>query len=463
MKRDTSRLASRLLASCALALTGCVSLASIEPIKNPPADFQRDVVVHTEFLQPSKVGQRCAQRGVTLFGVPAPGAMACASPSLMTVPNACDTVTGGWYADAVCAAIAHSHGWEAGSGARPGLLMPAAWSADGAAPAGPDAALRPEGEYRAGTAIRVEFVDAARIGIRCAQRGAVDGGRPTLGSVACANGSGLSLVNPCSVVDGGWYADLLCHEMGHVNGWPASHPGGSFLKDGRVPSSHTPPLDQDSLLLNIQIATRTAIANQSRRDLVYAVTPASLAGSPALARQIADKAGLMRLPDMPLPRIDQVPEIRRAGLALPMQIAGFIAALDPARPFAALTGPARPVLIAEAASAPAAEVSGPASLHEAPAPPQAELRLALADPQPTERIPPGLRLRAIEGRVPPPLPAVAAVPDLAAAAALPALAPAPEASPPPRTGLSQAAFGGHLAETHPWLVTGSVMLLVPLD
>ena len=445
MKRDTSRLAGALLASCALALSACVSLASVEPIKAPPSGYHKDVVVHTEFLQPARVGRRCAERGASIFGIAVPGAMACANPTLMTVPNACDMVTGGWYAEAICAAVAHSHGWVPERREPEGLLLQAAWAPDGAAGEG----LRPQGAFRAGTAIRVEFTDPARVGLRCAHRGALDAGRPTLSSVACSNASGITVVNPCSVVDGGWYADLLCHEMGHVNGWPANHPGGSFLKDGRVPGSHTLPVDQDSLLVNIRIAVETSIANQRRKEPVYAITPASLAGSPELARQIAEKAGISPMPLPELPRIDQVPDFRLAGSALPVQIAAIITARDPGRPAAAFPGPARAALFAGAV----------------PVFPEAGLA--------------ALRLRNSGSGVPAPAFLTAPVSwnmsgnmsgNLSGemsgdtpAAPVPAAPPALAAAPEPDAAAYPDGSGARLARVHPWLLTGSVKLLVPLD
>lgn len=328
MKRDQSRLKALLFSSCALTLTGCMSLAAIEPVKNPPADYQADVSVQVEFLHPAKVGPRCAQRGVSIFGMPAPSAMACANTKLMTIPNACDTVTGGWYAEAVCAAIGHTHGWDAENEVPADLLMPASWSPD------QNFGLRaqPKGGYRAATAIRVEFVEADKIGLRCAERGAVAFGRPTLNSISCSNAAMMTLPNPCSVVDGGWYADLLCHEMGHANGWPANHPGGSFLKDGRVPGSHTLPVDEGSFLMNFVAAVEVAKINSRRSDPVRATTLASLADSPQMAEQIALKAGIRPLPDLKVPRIEQIPEFTLASFVLPLQRASLTPGPDFSKP-----------------------------------------------------------------------------------------------------------------------------------
>jgi len=42
-------------------------------------------------------------------------------------------------------------------------------------------------------------------------------------AIACGNPGGIMIVpNPCRWGDP--YAELMCHEMAHVNGWPADHP-----------------------------------------------------------------------------------------------------------------------------------------------------------------------------------------------------------------------------------------------
>lgn len=41
-------------------------------------------------------------------------------------------------------------------------------------------------------------------------------------AIACANGYRIWIDNPC--LHQGPYAALLCHELGHVNGWPGDHP-----------------------------------------------------------------------------------------------------------------------------------------------------------------------------------------------------------------------------------------------
>ena len=41
-------------------------------------------------------------------------------------------------------------------------------------------------------------------------------------ALACATGPHIWAPNPCTWSDP--YAQLLCHEMAHVNGWPGTHP-----------------------------------------------------------------------------------------------------------------------------------------------------------------------------------------------------------------------------------------------
>lgn len=43
--------------------------------------------------------------------------------------------------------------------------------------------------------------------------------------VACANGAPRIMVapNPCQIAEVDLYAAILCHELGHLNGWAATH------------------------------------------------------------------------------------------------------------------------------------------------------------------------------------------------------------------------------------------------
>jgi hypothetical protein len=42
------------------------------------------------------------------------------------------------------------------------------------------------------------------------------------GSIACANEGWAIMPNPCAWRDP--YAKMMCHELGHANGWAAGHP-----------------------------------------------------------------------------------------------------------------------------------------------------------------------------------------------------------------------------------------------
>lgn len=42
------------------------------------------------------------------------------------------------------------------------------------------------------------------------------------GSYSCANDKIIFLPNPCTI-KGDWFAAVVCHELGHVNGWTQEH------------------------------------------------------------------------------------------------------------------------------------------------------------------------------------------------------------------------------------------------
>lgn len=91
-----------LLAAGLFGLTGCVSVAPLEPFKNPPTYFRSDNAVDVEFLSPAVVGVRCAERGTAFYGMPVFHAMACGNGKLITMPDPCSTFTGGAYAALAC-------------------------------------------------------------------------------------------------------------------------------------------------------------------------------------------------------------------------------------------------------------------------------------------------------------------------------------------------------------------------
>jgi len=96
----------------ALLVSGCMTIQPIEPVINPPGRYQGDTSVKVEFVHPALVGVRCAKRGAKIIGLPAINSAACSDTKLMTLPNPCFTLTGGWYARVLCHEMAHANGWE---------------------------------------------------------------------------------------------------------------------------------------------------------------------------------------------------------------------------------------------------------------------------------------------------------------------------------------------------------------
>lgn len=95
-----------------MSLAGCMTIQPIDPIKNPPLQYRNDTIVPVEFVNPMEVGFRCAERGAKFLNMPGVNSKACASPDLVTVPNPCMTITGGWYAELLCHELAHANGWS---------------------------------------------------------------------------------------------------------------------------------------------------------------------------------------------------------------------------------------------------------------------------------------------------------------------------------------------------------------
>lgn len=92
----------------------------------------------------------------------------------------------------------------------------------------------PPYEFRHDVAVQVEFLSAARVGRRCAERGVKFLGMPGYNSGGCADATLMTVPNPCDAQSSGWYARLLCHELGHVNGWPSDHSGSVARRDEQV-------------------------------------------------------------------------------------------------------------------------------------------------------------------------------------------------------------------------------------
>ncbi len=99
------------VAAAALFLPGCMSFAPLEPVISPPGIYQRDNRVMVEFVHPTMVGVRCAERGVRFLGMPGVNSGACADTQLITMANPCLTITAGWYAEVLCHELAHVNGW----------------------------------------------------------------------------------------------------------------------------------------------------------------------------------------------------------------------------------------------------------------------------------------------------------------------------------------------------------------
>jgi hypothetical protein len=111
---DTALVAALIavMIAIALLLSGCMTIQPIEPVINPPGRYQGDTSVRVEFVHPALVGVRCAKRGAKIIGLPAINSAACSDTKLMTLPNPCFTLTGGWSARVLCHEMAHANGWE---------------------------------------------------------------------------------------------------------------------------------------------------------------------------------------------------------------------------------------------------------------------------------------------------------------------------------------------------------------
>lgn len=79
-----------------------------------------------------------------------------------------------------------------------------------------DPVQTPPQAYQADTTATVEFIQAEKVMPRCLERGA-----KTLAN-ACADTKLITITNPCAY-PGESYAKRLCHELGHINRWPANH------------------------------------------------------------------------------------------------------------------------------------------------------------------------------------------------------------------------------------------------
>ena len=82
---------------------------------------------------------------------------------------------------------------------------------------------RPPARFRQDATVILEIRDQSEIEKTCQARyGAPPPGRRM---EACVIGNRAIMRNPCSFPQSESYAAMMCHELGHVNGWPATHGG----------------------------------------------------------------------------------------------------------------------------------------------------------------------------------------------------------------------------------------------
>ena len=250
------------IVAASVGVTGCMSFRPIEPVISPPAQYRGDAVVPVEFVHPAAIGMRCAERGAKFLMLPGINSNACANVDLISMPNPCATVTGGWYAAALCHEIGRVNGWsreggdtaavetfETVSADTPASLAPAMFIQASVTDTSPTSVTRPPAQYRGAATAPVEFIRPSRLAQRCAERGAKILALPGIHAAACADADLITLPNPCASSGWGWYAAALCHEMAHANGWSENHEGGRLLgghvdeSDAVAPGPSIPALD----------------------------------------------------------------------------------------------------------------------------------------------------------------------------------------------------------------------------
>jgi len=174
-----------ILALAAL-LSSCVAGPASGPIQTPPAHFQSDATVLVEFLPQNQVGRTCANRGAKVFGMSAYFALACANWRLITIGDPCERASSDLYSADLCSALTKKQ------------IKATKYANDGP------------------VRVRVSFVSPDQLIENCALHGLNGPG------YACVLPDTILVRNPCQVQKS-WYARLLCHELGHVNHWPANH------------------------------------------------------------------------------------------------------------------------------------------------------------------------------------------------------------------------------------------------
>ena len=80
---------------------------------------------------------------------------------------------------------------------------------------------RPPARFQANATVTLQMADQAGIDAVChAAFGKPPANMKTDG---CQVGDRIVLPNPCTFADTDRYAAMLCHELGHANGWSSNH------------------------------------------------------------------------------------------------------------------------------------------------------------------------------------------------------------------------------------------------
>jgi hypothetical protein len=79
----------------------------------------------------------------------------------------------------------------------------------------------PPNRYKRDQTVTLEFRSQAGIDQGCQSLF----GKPPAGmkTNACFTGQKVIMPNPCDYPETETYAHMLCHELGHANGWPSTH------------------------------------------------------------------------------------------------------------------------------------------------------------------------------------------------------------------------------------------------
>ena len=97
------------LSVMAMSLAGlggaaCATMATLDPVRKPPAEYRNASTQVVEFVSPERVALRCIERGAKI------PANACATEQLITMPNPCAFEDA--YARILCHEVAHAQGME---------------------------------------------------------------------------------------------------------------------------------------------------------------------------------------------------------------------------------------------------------------------------------------------------------------------------------------------------------------